>query len=79
MVAWMDGIEWHILAAMRRDAAGRFRREAQQCFDCAAGPLTRTQFEHLAEQDEHGDDGGGLEIEGWLATVTCRWRERLRE
>jgi len=68
----MDGIEWHILAAMRRDAAGRFRREAQQCFDCAAGPLTRTPFEH----DEHGDDGGGLEIDGWLAAVTWRWPER---
>ena len=43
--------------------ARRLRREVEQRADGAAGALARAQLEHLAEQDQRDDDGGGLEID----------------
>ena len=45
------------------DASGGLRRKVEQRADRPAGPVTGAQFEHLAEQDQHGDDGRGLEID----------------
>ena len=52
------------------------------------GRLARAQFQHLAEQHQHGDDGGGLEIDRDRAVVAAEgrrenagreaWRRRCR-
>ena len=46
-----------------RDAARRLRREIEQRADGAAGLLARAQLQHLPEQHQHGDHGGGLEVD----------------
>ena len=49
-----DVIERDLLvAAVDRIAAGRLRREVEQCADGAAGLLARPQLQHLAEQHEN--------------------------
>ena len=63
-VADMDLIERHFfLAAVGANAPRGLRREIEQRADGAAGRLARAQFQHLAEQDQHGDDGGRFEID----------------
>ncbi len=47
-----------VLAAVGTDAARRLGRELQQRLDRARGRLARAQLQHLAEQHQHGDDGG---------------------
>src|ERR1035437_3796871 len=42
------------LALRRGDAAGAEHGETQQRFDGATGELTRAEFEHLAEEHQHG-------------------------
>ena len=54
-----------------RDAPRGLRREVEQRADRAGGLLARAQFEHLAEQHQHGDDGGGLEIDRDRAAVAA--------
>ena len=39
------------------------RRRGGERPDRVAGALSRAQLEHLAQEDEDGDDGGGLEID----------------
>jgi hypothetical protein len=70
MVARMHGVKRHVFVASRRDAAGGFWREAEQRFDSAAGALAGAQFQHLAEQHEHGDDGSRFKVNRRLAAVT---------
>ena len=70
-------------AALRRSLAAcdrpRGRRgEIEQRLIGAAGAAARAEFEHLAEQHEHDDDGGGLEIKPTLAAVLHRVREEIR-
>ena len=65
----MHGIQRHVFVASGRDAAGGLRREAEQRLDRAAGALTGAEFEHLAQQHQHGDDRGGLEVERGFAAV----------
>ena len=52
-----------LVGAVGSDAAGGFRGEVEQRANGAAGLLARTQFQDLAEQHEHHDDGSGLEID----------------
>ena len=71
-----------------RDAAGALGREIEERADGAAGLLARLQFEHLAQQHQHRDDGGGLEIDGHGAVHGAEggretgwgaaWRRRCR-
>lgn len=60
-VARMHGIKRHIFVSLGCDKAGSLGGETQQRFDGATGALTRSEFEPLPEQHEHGDDGGRLE------------------
>ena len=45
-----------LVAAVVLDAARGLRREIEQRADRARGRLARAQFQHLAEQHQHGDD-----------------------
>ena len=48
------------------------RCEIEQRPDRRAGALARPQFQHLPEQDERDDDGGGLEIETHPAMMIAK-------
>ena len=62
-VAGLDLVERDLLVrAVGGDAPGRLRCEVEQRADRAAGLLAGAQFQHLAEQHQHRDDGGGLEV-----------------
>ena len=64
-VADLDLLERHLfIVAVVADAPSGFRREVQQGADRASGLLSRAQFENLAEQDKHRDDGSRLVIDG---------------
>ena len=70
-VAGRDRIDRHVaLVAARQDAVRDLRREIEQRADRAGGALARLQLQHLAEQHQHGDDGGRLEIDRDRAVVT---------
>ena len=77
-VAGMHVIKRHILVARGRYAAGGLGRQTEQCLNRAAGALAGAEFEHLTEKHQHGDDGGGLEVNSWLASVAGGSGERLR-
>jgi hypothetical protein len=47
--------------------------------DGTTGALPRAEFEHLAEERQHGDDGGCLEIQGGFAAMPRFMLENLRE
>ena len=38
--------------------------------------MAGAQFEHLAEQDQHDDDGGGFEIDGQVSVQAHGIREQ---
>ena len=50
-------------------AARRLRRQTKERSDGAARLTPRPQLDHLTQQHERRDDGGGLEIEPDLASV----------
>ena len=60
------------LVAARQDAVRDLRREIEQRTDGAGGALARVQLKHLAEQHQHGDDGGRLEINRDRAVGTAK-------
>ncbi len=70
-----------LVRAIGRDAARGFWREIEQSANRAAGLLSRAQLQHLAEQHENGDDGGGLEIDRDRAIRIAegRGKQRRRE
>ena len=53
----------HIHFAIGLNAPRGLGREFQQRPDRAAGALARAQFQNLTQQHQHGDDGGGFEID----------------
>ena len=59
---WSSSISSSVPSGLMRRAV--FGRKIEQCADRAARGLAGAQFEHLAEQNQHGNDGGGLEIDG---------------
>ncbi len=64
LVADVHGIERDLLvAAIVFDAARGLWREIEQRADRAGGCLARAQFQHLADQHQHGDHAGGLEVD----------------
>ena len=77
----MHGIERNLLvAAVVLDAVRGLRREIEQRADGAGGRLARAQFQHLAEQHQHGDHAGGLEIDRRRAVhAECRRENARRE
>ena len=71
-VANEDRVEAHFLvAAVVADTPRGLWREVEQRLDRVGGLLARPQLQHLAEQDENGDDGGRLEIDGDRAVRGC--------
>ena len=75
-VADRDGVERHHLVAVLGDAERGLRREIEQRADRARGLLAGAQLQHLAEQHQHGDDGGRFEIDRDRAVMPA---ERRRE
>jgi hypothetical protein len=51
-----------VVGAVVADAAGGFWRELEQGLDRSRRCVARAQLQHLTEQHQHRDDGGGLEI-----------------
>ena len=67
------------LAAIVGDPTRLLGRKIEEGADSARRRSAGAQFEHLPEQHQHGDDGGGLEIERNTAMrVTEGWRKELR-
>ena len=60
------------------DAPRSLRREAEQVADRGARAAARAQLEHLAEQHEHDDHRGRLEIHGDGAAHPKRVRKQIR-
>ena len=52
-----------LLAAVGADAACGLGCKAEQGLDGARGLVAGPQFQHLAQQHQHGDNGGGFEID----------------
>jgi hypothetical protein len=66
-VAGLDKLDGDILILpVRADAACGLGRERHQRPDRAGGGFARPEFQHLSEQHQRGDDGGGLEIDGHM-------------
>ena len=77
LVADRDRVERYVLvAAVRLDAPRGLGRKFEQRADRARRRLARAQFQHLAEQHQHGDDGGGLEIDRDRAVVAAERRRK---
>ena len=55
-------VERHVVLAAAADEPRGLRREAEQLADRRARPVARAQLQHLAEQHEHGDDDGRVEV-----------------
>ena len=71
-VADCDGVERDFfVAAVVFDAARGLGREIEQRLDRAGGRLARAQFEHLADQHQHGDHAGGFEVDRRRAAVAA--------
>ncbi len=69
-VAMLHAVERDIfIAAVGTDAARHLRREVEQSADRAARAFAGAQLQHLAEQDEHRDDGGRFVIDRDHAAV----------
>ena len=67
------------LAAIVGDPTRLLGRKIEEGADGARSRGAGAQFENLPEQHQHGDDGGGLEIERNAATrVAEGWRKELR-
>jgi hypothetical protein len=59
-----DGVDRNLLVgAALGDAPCRLRGEVEERADRPRGVLARAQLQHLAEQHQRRDDGGGLEID----------------
>ena len=68
-----------LLAAVIGEPPGRLRGEAEQGLDGARGLAPGPQLQHLPEQHQRGDDGGGLEVHRDVAHVVAeRGREDAR-
>jgi hypothetical protein len=65
-----------LLAAVGSQPPRRRGREAEQGADRGAGALAGAQLDHLPEQHERDDPGGGLEVDGHRAAVGA---EAVRE
>ncbi len=59
------------VAAVGANAARGLGREIEQRADGAGGRRARAQFEHLADQHQHGDHRGGFEINRRRAAVAA--------
>ena len=74
-IADRDGVERHVfIAAVVSDAPRGFGRERDERADRARGRGAGAQFEHLAEQHQHRDDAGGLEIKRDAAVLIVKRR-----
>ncbi len=74
-VAGPDAVERDILfAPVLVQTSGGRRRELQERPDGAAGPAASPQLDHLAEQHQHGDRRGGLEVDPDPALLTAQRR-----
>ena len=65
-----------MVGAVVADAARGFRRQFEQRLDRAGRRLAGAQLQHLAEQHQHGDDGGRLEIDRDRAAMAAKGRRK---
>ena len=86
MVADLQAVDLHlVVGAVIADAAGGLRRQFEQRPDRAGCRLAGAQFQHLAKQHEHGDHGGGFEIDRDRAAMAAEgrrepaWRDGANE
>jgi hypothetical protein len=62
MITHLHGIERNLLLARRRNATRRGGHKAQQRRDRARCMLTRAQFQHLSQQQQHSYHRRRLEV-----------------
>ncbi len=81
LVADVDSAEFDVVfGAVRGDAARGLWGQSEQSGERAAGSAAGFQLQHLAEQHQHGDDGGGFKVEAELAGhVSKRCGKELRD
>ena len=73
-VADLEAVDLDVSRRRRRRPAARSSAPGRAARDGAGGLLARAQLQHLAEQDEHGDDGGGLEVDRDRAIMAAKRR-----
>ena len=76
-IPYADLLERHVaFRAVGGEQASRLRREPEQDTDRRPRSMSRPELQHLTEQDQRGDHGGGLEVDGDLS---ARPAERFGE
>ena len=74
-VADDDRFQRHVgFRSVGADAARLLRRQIEQRADGAAGARAGAEFQHLAEQHQHDDHGGGFEIDADGAVMAAHRR-----
>ena len=65
MIARLDLVEGNVFLGSRAvgDQAGRFRARSRSARMAALVRLRARKFQHLAEQDQRRDGGGGFEVD----------------
>ena len=67
-IAYVNGIEWHILfRSVFTNATRRGGRHTEQLLDRCAGLASGAQLEHLAKENERDDDRRDLEVDAHLS------------
>ena len=66
-VAFLELLDGDFFFLAVGEAVGGFCGESEQGLDCLAGAAAGAGFQQLSEENEHGDDGGGFEVEADLA------------
>ena len=61
-IAGADLVERNVVLTAVPHPPRGFRRETEELPDRRAGSVARTKLEHLAEQHQHHDDDGGVEV-----------------
>ena len=63
-----------MVGAVVADTAGGFRRQFEKGLDRSGGGFPRPELKHLAEKNEYGNHGSGLEVHGDRAPVAAEGR-----
>jgi hypothetical protein len=75
LVADLEAIDRNLMVgAVLIDNTGGFRRQLEQRLDRSGRRLAGAELQNLAKQDEHGDNGGGLEVDRNRAVMPAKSR-----